>query len=209
MTLLSIQGLGKLLGGRWVLKNVNLIWDQPGTLVVRGENGAGKSTLLRIVAGVVPADAGDVSIAGCSLERDRLGALREIGYAPEIAELPAHLRVGELIALVAALKRCAEPRGDMVRRLGVDGIMGQRLGSLSLGQRRRACLLAALVGEPRLLVLDEPSNGLDKDGVAMLVGVLQERAAAGRSALVATHDQGFIRDVADSEVEMVGGQANS
>jgi ABC-type multidrug transport system ATPase subunit len=207
MNLLEIAGVSKLLGGRRALDGVRITWDRPGTLVVFGENGAGKSTLLRVVAGVLRADEGDVIIAGHPLSRARVAALRRIGYAPEASDLPPHLGVGELVALVAALKRCAPPPPDLADRLGVTPLLGQRLGALSLGQRRRAGLLAALVGDPDLLVLDEPTNGLDADGVAVLASLLRDREAEGRAALVATHDRPFIEKVAAASVEIRGGKA--
>ncbi len=207
MSRLVLRGVRKILGGRWVLDGVDLTWDRPGTLVLHGENGAGKSTLLRILAGVIPADAGEIIVHGHRLTHDRLGALRRLGYAPEIAELPSHLRVAELVALVAALKQREAPAPALIERLGVTAILGQRLGSLSLGQRRRACLLAALTGDPDLLVLDEPTNGLDRDGIALLVDLLAERAASGLAAVVATHDRAFIDRVATARVAVVGGRA--
>ena len=117
-----------------------------------------------------------------------VAALRHLGYAPEASDLPAHLGVGELVAL-AALKRCDPPSPELADRLGVTPLLPQRLGSLSLGQRRRAGLLAALVGDPDLLVLDEPTNGLDADGIAVLAALLRERGGRG-AALVATHVTG-------------------
>jgi ABC-2 type transport system ATP-binding protein len=207
MSRLAIIGVRKLLGGRWVLDGIDITWDRAGTLVIQGENGTGKSTLLRIVAGVIPADAGEVTVAGHRLSTDRLAALRHLGYAPEIAELPAHLRVAELISLVSALKGCARPPPALVERLSVTAILGQRLGSLSLGQRRRACLLAALTGDPDLLVLDEPTNGLDREGIALLIDLLAERARGGSAAIVATHDRPFIDCITTEKVTLAGGRA--
>ncbi len=207
MKRLVVEDVRKLLGGRPALDGVSITWDQPGTLVVFGENGAGKSTLLRVVAGVLAADAGEVRIFGHRLSTARLPALRHVGYAPEAADLPAHLGVGELAALVAALKGVPRPPAALAERLGVAPLLGKRLGALSLGQRRRAGLLAALTGDPDLLLLDEPTNGLDAAGAAMLAELLDERAATGRSTVVATHDRPFIARVAAASVEIRDGRA--
>ncbi len=120
MKRLAIEDVRKLLGGRPALDGVSITWDRPGTLVVFGENGAGKSTLLRVAAGVLAADAGEVRIFGHRLSTDRLAALRHVGYAPEAADLPAHLGVGELVALVAALKGVPRPPAELAGRLGVS-----------------------------------------------------------------------------------------
>ena len=119
---------------------------------------------------------------------------------PEAGDPPPHLTVAELGALVAALKRvdAALP----VERLQLAGFLDQRIGSLSLGQRRRACLAAALLGDPWLLVLDEPTNGLDPGGAEVLAGLLREHTAAGGAALVATHDLRFADAVAAERLDL-------
>lgn len=194
--LLEVRGVRKRLGGRWVLDGVSLEWPGPGVIVIAGENGAGKSTLLRIVAGILAADEGTVTIAGSMLQRRRELALAHLGYAPDSGELPPYLTPNGLVALIATLKRAARPSPALIERLGVGSFLDQPLGSLSLGQRRRASLLAALTGDPELLVVDEPTNGLDAEGRAMLVALLQEREAAGGASLIATHDGPFIEAIA-------------
>ena len=207
MSLLVVSSVHKLLAGRLALDGVNITWDGPGTLVIFGENGAGKSTLLRVVAGILEPDQGEVHIAGHRLSTARVAALRHVGYAPEAADLPPHLGVAELCALAASLKRCARPPRALVDRLGVEPLLGKRFGALSLGQRRRAGLLVALVGDPDLLVLDEPTNGLDVDGIAVIAELLRERAASGRAALVASHDRAFIAEVSAAVVPIHAGRA--
>jgi ABC-type multidrug transport system ATPase subunit len=203
---LVLDGVDKRLGRRVVLAGASLIFDGPGVLALRGENGAGKSTLLRLVAGVIQTDAGRIRIDDKDLDRDRVSALAALGYVPEAAELPPLLTVRELTALVVSLKRCA-PAGDaLALRLGADAILDRPLGALSLGQRRRALLLAALVGDPALLALDEPSNGLDVEGVRMLIDLLKERSERGRAAIVATHDAAFADAIATERAELVGGK---
>jgi ABC-type multidrug transport system ATPase subunit len=204
--LLEVRGIRKRLGGRWVLDGVSLDWAGPGVIAIAGENGAGKSTLLRVVAGILAADEGTVSIAGAPLQRRREIALGHLGYAPDLGELPPYLTTSSLVALVASLKRAARPSPALIERLGVAPFLDQPLGSLSLGQRRRASLLAALTGEPDLLVVDEPTNGLDAEGRAMLVALLREREAAGGASLVATHDGPFIEAIARECHELARGK---
>jgi len=184
---LEVRALHKRLGGKQVLAGLGLTLDG-GLLAVLGPNGCGKTTLLRIVAGVLEPDEGSVRLRGRPLARAR----RDLGYVPEGADPPPHLTVGELLRLVAVLRRCAPLSAELGGRLGIPPLESQRIASLSLGQRRRACLAAALLGDPWLLVLDEPTNGLDPDGVAMLATLLREHANAGRAALVATHDLAFV-----------------
>lgn len=181
---LRVRGVRKRFGGRRVLVGVDLTLDG-GVLVVHGPNGCGKSTLLRIVAGVIAPDEGSVRIHDADVPSP--AALRQVGYVPEAADPPEHLTVGELLALVAALRRApCPPARDAA--MGAGELADQRIGALSLGQRRRACLAAALVGEPWLLVLDEPDNGLDAAGAAELVALVGDHVARGGAALIATHD---------------------
>lgn len=204
--ILATSSLVKRYGGRVVVDGASLRFEGPGVLVVRGENGAGKSTFLSMIAGVLAPDAGRITIAGHDLASARERALRELGYAPDRLELPPELTVAEVVALVTTLKKAAPPDPALVERTGVRAFWGDRLGALSLGQRRRAAVLLALVGDPALLALDEPTNGLDVEGLEMLASLLRERVAAGRSAIVATHDAAFADRVADTRVHLRGGQ---
>ncbi len=184
---LSVRSLRVRLDGRPVLRGVSLELEPGQVLAVVGPNGSGKTTLLRTVAGVLAPDEGSVTIKGEPLRRAR----RHLGYVPEGADPPPHLTVAELEALVASVRRAPPLSHALRERLGVTAYRDQRIGSLSLGQRRRACLAAALVGDPWLLVLDEPTNGLDPSGVGDLAALLGERRDAGHGALISTHDLAF------------------
>jgi len=207
--LLRVASVSKRLAGRWVLREVDFDCEEGSIVCVLGANGAGKTTLLRIVAGVMEPDGGSVEIDGKIISGRHVAARRQLGYVPEAADPPGHLTVAELFALVAALKD-AHPLDPAVRdRLGVDPFVDQRIERLSLGERRRACLAAALVGDPSVLVLDEPSNGLDADGTQTLVDLLRERRESGTAILVATHDQGLIEALAGTRVRLADGRVIS
>ena len=104
---------------------------------------------------------------------------RHLGYMPETSCPLPHLTVRELLHLVSALKGATFPPDELIARLAAGPFMDQTLSTLSQGQRRRACLLGALVGDPWLLVLDEPTNGLNPEGHATLVSLLKEHIAGG------------------------------
>ena len=204
--ILATTSLKKRYGGRFVVDGVSLRFAGPGVLVVRGENGAGKSTLLAMIAGVLAPDAGSVTLAGHDLASAREEALGALGYAPDRLDLPPELTTAELVKLVTILKKAAPPTADLLDRTGVRAFLNDRLGALSLGQRRRAAILVALVGDPALLVLDEPTNGLDVGGLSVLASLLEERTARGKSAIVATHDTAFGERIASASVTLRGGQ---
>jgi ABC-type multidrug transport system ATPase subunit len=180
---IEVKDVVKRRGGRRVLDGVSFTVAAGEVAALVGANGAGKSTILTIVAGVLAPDQGWVAIAGATS-----GIQRRLGYVPEAADPPGHLTGGELLALVAGLRR-ADPLDQATRsRLALDALAGQRLERMSLGQRRRMCLGAALVGDPPALVLDEPDNGLDVDGLEALVALIAAATARGAGVLVSTHD---------------------
>jgi ABC-type Mn2+/Zn2+ transport system ATPase subunit len=203
--LLEMTAVRKRLGTRVVLESIDLACAPGETALVLGENGAGKSTLLRVAAGVVEPDAGAVAVAGAPLAGGA-APRRALGYAPDTADAFPDLSVRELLALVAALKQ-APPADPALRdRLGLAPVWHQRLRTLSFGQVKRTYLLAALVGPPPLLILDEPSNGLDPDGVRTLQALLRERAARGEASLVATNDAAFADGVAGPRHRLAAGR---
>ncbi len=175
MVILEAYELKKTLGYRAVLHGASLAVTRGERVVLLGDNGSGKSTFLQLVAGVLEPDSG------------RTESTRKLGFAPEKPDFPEHLAVCEWLALVASLKG--------LRRLGelpfgAGELLGTRTSALSLGQRQRVSLAAAWLGEPDLLVLDEPTNGLDVASVSEL-----ERRLVGMTALIATHDRAFARAV--------------
>jgi ABC-type multidrug transport system ATPase subunit len=203
---LRIDRLTKRLGGRPVVDQVSFQCGDGEAIVLLGDNGAGKSTLLKMVVGIVEPTSGSVLLDQQALHGSAYQMRRHVGYMPETSSPLPHLTVRELLHLVSALKSARFPPADLVTRLGADAFLDQTLATLSQGQRRRACLLAALVGEPWLLILDEPSNGLNPDGQATLVGLLREHIASGGAAVVASHDLGFANAISPRHIQLVQGR---
>jgi ABC-2 type transport system ATP-binding protein len=152
-----------------------------------GPNGAGKTTTLRMLLGLVRPDSGQASIwgsryAGLGVWRRKVGAVLEAsGFHPG-RTVRDHLRVR------CAATGIASSRADTVLEVtGLAGLAGRRAGALSLGERQRLGLAAALLGSPEVLILDEPGNGLDPAGVAWLRGLLRQLASEGRTVLVSSH----------------------
>jgi ABC-type multidrug transport system ATPase subunit len=192
---LVVDALSVRRGGRVVLDGVALATAGGQILGVVGRNGCGKSTLLMCVAGVLAPRSGRVTIAGASVwgsRRDRLRARRALGYVPEGADPPGFLLGGELWALVAATRGSGPPTAELREALGLDELREAPIERMSLGQRRRACLGAAMMGPPELLVLDEPDNGLDAKRLDALIALLKAHAASGRACLLASHDAALL-----------------
>lgn len=199
MTLLHLAKVRKYRGGRLVLDDVELVVEPKERVVLLGENGSGKSTLIALVVGLLAPDRGTVTIEGVRLDRDRAGALARVGYAADRPDFPEHLRVDEWLALVASL-RGAKVTSEAT--LGLESILRLPLRALSLGQKRRVSVASARIGNPPLLVLDEPTNALDTVALLSLEGVLVAHAEAGGAVLCATHDAAFAARVGTRTVTM-------
>jgi ABC-2 type transport system ATP-binding protein len=157
---------------------------QPGLTALTGPNGAGKTTLLRVLAGLLRPDAGTVEVP-----RDR----RRIGYIPQELALDPEMTGRETLALLAALHGMPRSeRADRIARLaesfGVAKHLDRVVASWSGGQKRRLHLAAGMIHDPDLLLLDEPTAGLDVEGSGFLWTELERRAAAGRAVVIVTHD---------------------
>ncbi|MBK0418675.1 ABC transporter ATP-binding protein [Leucobacter sp. CSA1] len=166
-----------------------------------GPNGSGKSTLLRGVLGLADLTAGGVRVLGESPARAR----RWVGSLPQAdtrdVELPITLRQAVTMGLYRSLGPL-RPVGREGRRavdaalehVGLGGLAGRRFGELSGGQQQRGILARALVSDPKLLLLDEPFNGLDRENREVLLGLVRELRAEGRSVIVSTHDLEIARE---------------
>lgn len=202
---LTVEALSVRRGGRIIVENLSFE-AAPGEVVgVVGKNGCGKSTLLLCIAGVLAPRDGRVAIAGASVwgtHRERLRARRALGYVPEGADPPGFLLGHELWSLVSATRHCDSPSPDLSTALGLDELRDTPLERMSLGQRRRACLGAAFMGSPALLVLDEPDNGLDAKRLEALVALTKQHAATGGTCILASHDAALLDQLGARRVSL-------
>jgi ABC-2 type transport system ATP-binding protein len=184
--MLALRGIEKAFGGRRAVAGVTLEVAAGEAVLLVGRNGAGKTTLLRIATGFLDADRGDVEIGGVPIAR-RAEAQARLGYLPEHAPAPPELTVRDHLRLRARQKGCdAGAVLRAARTVQIEGELGRRIGALSKGFRQRVGLADALLGEPPLLVLDEPTSGMDPIQTRELREHLI-RAARDRAVLVSSH----------------------
>ena len=162
-----------------------------------GPNGAGKSTTMRLILGLDAPTAGTVTVNG-GRYRSMRRPLHEVGSLLESAAVhPGRTARGHLLALARA-NGIGRRRVDEVLGLaGLETVAGRRAGGFSLGMTQRLGVAAALLGDPRVLLLDEPVNGLDPDGVAWIRGLLRSLAAEGRTVFVSSHLMSEMENTAD------------
>jgi ABC-2 type transport system ATP-binding protein len=207
---IEVRGVHKSLGGRPVLHGIGFAVGAGEAVGLVGPNGAGKTTTLRIVTGYLDADRGGVTIDGHAIDRERLAAQARIGYLPESAPLWADMRVVELLAFRARLKGVARGAvagcvADAVERTALGEVRRRRVGELSKGFRQRVGLADALVARPPVLILDEPTAGLDPVQVRELRGLLRA-LAADHTVLLSSHALAEVEAIAARVVVIAAGR---
>ena len=189
--LLDIRDLSVNYGGIQALQHLDLTIHAGEIVTLIGANGAGKSTTLRILAGFLGMTSGSVKVAGHDIEEASFEARQQIGYMPEAVPLYPEMRVAEYLAFRAELKRVPRAR----RRASVDAAMEKAsvtdranvlIGSLSKGYKQRVGLADALVARPPLLILDEPTAGLDPNQIREVRDVIRALGAE-HTVLLSTH----------------------
>lgn len=191
--MLELRGITKAYGHRRAVADVSLTVNAGEAVLLVGRNGAGKTTLLRIATGFLDADVGDIRIDGTDLTASRAAAQAKLGYLPEHAPAPAELTVRAHLATRARLKGIsATAAGGAITKAmeaaAIEPEAERRIGTLSKGYRQRVGLADALLGDPPLLVLDEPTSGMDPIQTKELRDQLTRVAATtGRAVLVSSH----------------------
>lgn len=205
---LSVAGLDRSYGGRRAVRAATFRLT-PGVTGLLGPNGAGKSSLLGCLAGIATWERGTVRIGDVDLAAHPREGRRRIGFMPERVAFPAEMRVVEYLHYVASVKGVPRHRRpDVVdvalRRCGLVDVQRRVIANLSKGYRQRVGLAQALLGDPPVVILDEPMAGLDPLNVFEMRAVLQEYAA-DRVVLVSTHDLPDARLMCDRVIVMAAG----
>ena len=186
---LVARGLARRYGTRPALHGIDLTLRRGDCLGLLGLNGAGKSTTLRILTGVIAPHAGSVTICGHDLARDAIAAKRHLGYLPDIPPLFVDASVDDYLALCARLREVADvgPAVERAkRRCGLADVGARLIGNLSKGYQQRIGIAQAIVHEPAVLVLDEPTVGLDPVQIRDVRQLVRE-LARDRAVILSTH----------------------
>lgn len=187
--LLHAQNLGRLDENTWRLRNFSLTLEPGETVGLLGLNGAGKSTTLALLTGALAASEGSVKIAGCDLHRDGASARHNIGFLPESPAIYPELTVDENLDFTARLygvKNAREKRQQVKVHCDLGSVGNKLCSKLSRGYRQRVGIAQAIIHEPRILVLDEPTAGLDPAQAADLRALISSLAGE-RAIILASH----------------------
>jgi polar amino acid transport system ATP-binding protein len=211
---LSIRGLHKSYGDRAVLTGIDLDVAEHQVVALIGPSGSGKSTLLRCVDLLEDIDEGQILLDGRDISDPRIdadAARRAIGMVFQAYNLFPHMTALANVTMAPRVvhgldRRTAEQRGrELLERVGLGELADAYPDRLSGGQQQRVAIARALAYQPRLLLLDEITSALDPELVGEVLELVGELAAAGATIVMATHEMGFARDVADTVCFLDGG----
>ena len=205
------EKVSKRYGAKLALDKLDLQVSTGTVLGFIGPNGAGKTTTMRILAGTMPKSSGRVSIGGFDMDEEPLKAKALIGYLPENAPLYSHTKVKAFLLFCAQLRGI--PENDIERaveksiaRCELQSVVDEDMDALSKGFRRRVCLAQAIIHEPKVLLLDEPTDGLDPIQKMQIRALIRE-LRADKAIIVSTHILEEVEAVCDRVLAIAGGKA--
>ena len=206
----SARGVAKRYGPVLALDDFSLDIRRGEVFCLLGPNGSGKTTFIRLLAGFMSPSAGSLQVAGFDVQHQAMQARRRIGYAPESAPMYRHMRVGEFLAFMARLRQVPAREvpaaiARVAEQLALADKLDAPMPTLSRGYRQRVCIAQALLHEPQLLILDEPSNGLDPRQIIEMRHLI--RSLAGHyTVLMSSHILPEVARTADRVAVLLGGQ---
>lgn len=189
--MIKVENVSKSFGTVKALSHLSFQIEKGGVVGFLGPNGAGKTTTMRIITGFLSADEGDVWLDGISVSQQPLEVQRKIGYLPENNPLYKEMLVAEFLSLVANLRDIPpskrRSRYDfVVAAVGIGEVFYRPIEELSKGYRQRVGMAAAMLGEPKVLILDEPTEGLDPNQRSQIRSLIKELARE-RTIVLSTH----------------------
>lgn len=190
-------------GTKTILKSLSFTLEEGQLLGLVGHNGAGKSTLIKLLLGLLAPAEGTLRVLGAAPGTKPL----EVGYLPENVSFYDGMTVKEHLCYFGGLKGVGSARvAELVEELGLSPVYGQRLGQCSKGQRQRLGLAQALLSKPRLLMLDEPTVGLDPAASALMYRELSALRDAGCTIVVCTHELALVEPYLDQALLLAEGE---
>ena len=212
---LELRGVHKAYGDKPVLNGIDLTVDEHEVVCLIGPSGCGKSTLLRCVDLLDPIDAGQILLDGDDISARGVDAndiRRRIGIVFQSFNLFPHMTVLDNVTLGPRRAQGVEKRGaetravELLERFGLGDKVHEYPNRISGGQNQRAAIVRALMGDPEILLLDEVTSALDPELVGEVLAVIRDLADRGLTMVLATHEMGFARDVANRVCFLDGGQ---
>lgn len=211
MNVLEVTGLKKKLGKREIIKGINLSVKEGEIFGFLGPNGAGKTTTIRMLVGLIAPNEGEIKICGKNIQKNKEEALKNVGAVVENPELYKYLSGRENLMQIARIRKVSKEEVDsLIELVGLKDRIDDKVKKYSLGMKQRLGLAAALIGEPKLLILDEPTNGLDPSGIIDFREVVKKAAKERNMAVfISSHILSEVQNLCDRVAFTNGGVIKS
>lgn len=205
MSILKIENVTKNYGRHEVLKGVNLLLDKPGIVALVGPNGAGKSTLFNIISNLLKPTAGTIEVLG--KKNTDPSIFLEVSFLKDNRVLYEYLTGLDHLDFIRIAQKLPKSRVDeVIAKMNIQTYVKKKVGTYSLGMKQHLLIAMALLNKPKLLILDEPLNGLDPTSVILVRRLLKSLAAEGSVVLISSHTLSEIDQMTDNILFLKDGQ---
>ncbi|MDX1363340.1 MAG: ABC transporter ATP-binding protein [Arenibacter latericius] len=203
--MIQVENLYKKFGKNPVLTGLNLSIHSGNIFAVLGPNGSGKTTLIKAVLGMVIPDKGSISVMDTRI-KNQWKYRQQINYLPQIANFPGNLRVKELIEMIKDIRQMPSDEEQLIARFGLEPFLDKKLSNLSGGTKQKVNIVLTFMFDCPLVILDEPTNGLDPLALIRLKELIFEEKAKGKTFLITSHIMQFVEEVSDEVVYLLEGK---
>ena len=203
--MIEFKNISKRFGNLHVLKELDLSISMDGIFAILGPNGSGKTTLIKCLLGMVQPNSGSISLNSQSI-LGKWEYRNELNYLPQIANFPGNLTVFELIEMVTNLRPKLANEKGLIELFGLQQSLHKKLGNLSGGTKQKVNLVLTFMFDSNLIILDEPTTGLDPIALIHLKELIKQEKAKGKAILLTTHSISFVNQMADEIVFLLDGK---
>lgn len=202
--MVSIDNLHKKFGKNIVLDGVNLDINNNGIFAVLGPNGSGKTTLIKSILGMVIPNKGTIKVLDKNIKTNA-SYRNQIDYLPQIANFPSNLKVRELIRMIKDLRGSTSKDEELISLFRLQPFLNKKLGNLSGGTKQKVNLVLTFMFDSPLIILDEPTTGLDPISLIHLKELIEKEKNKGKTILITSHIMSFVEEIADEIVFLLEG----
>lgn len=203
--MINIKHLYKKFGQLTVLDNLDLEIKNGGVFAILGPNGSGKTTLIKSILGMVIPNKGEIYFKGESILHE-WEYRNNLNYLPQIANFPANLSVIELINMVKNIRQETTKEKELIELFGLKPFLKQKLGNLSGGTKQKVNIVLTFMFDNDLIILDEPTTGLDPIALIYLKELIQKERKKGKTILITSHIMSFVEEISDEIVFLLDGK---
>ncbi len=203
--MIEFKNIHKRFGKLTVLDGLDLDIKEGGIFAILGPNGSGKTTLIKCLLGMVIPNKGEINFENTSV-LGKWNYRNNLNYLPQIANFPPNLTVQELINMVKNLRPKESAELELIDKFGLKDFLNKKLGNLSGGTKQKVNIVLTFMFDSDLIILDEPTTGLDPISLIHLKEIIQKEKAKGKTILITTHIMSFVNEVANEIVFLLDGK---